>query len=213
MSGSLGLDAVLEQRRLTGRMTFLRALPLGAWDTDTTTRAAAALLRHHGLAVDDRAARTVHACLGLGVPYHVQLLVDEVRKDRRRAGSGCVTPEDVKRVYDSPGFATSCKAHLLHLDTRLRGVLGEDEELRLAIELLTEAATVGVLSESAVDVLAAETFEGVTARRDALRHVLGVLEHDLYLERRGRERRFASRLVRDWWKARYETGYIPAEDR
>lgn len=213
MSGSIGLDAVLEQRGLTSRMTYLHPFHLGPWDADTTTRAATALLRHHGLAVDDQAARAVHACLGLGVPYHVQLLVDETRKDRRTAGSSRVTAGDVKRVYDSPGFATSCKAHLLHLESRLRGVLGEGDELRLAIELLTEAAVSRVLSSQAVETLAVEAVEEPARRRDAVRRVLRVLEHDLYVEQQGAERRFTSRLMRDWWKARYETGYVPAEQR
>ncbi len=40
-----------------------------------------------------------------------------------------------------------------------------------------------------------------------------VLEHDGYLEQRQDAYVFVSKLIRDWWNARYRFNFIPASER
>jgi hypothetical protein len=213
ISGSIGLEPILHRVGLTGMITHLRSYPIDAWDEGTTTGAIEALANTAGLELEAGAAHAVFAHLGLGVPYHVQVLVDEVRRDAARRECMHVTIDDVRRVYDGPFLTSAVRAHLLHLETRLRSVLGEGDALRLALDLLTQAAVAEPLSGSQATLLSDDLVEDVGQRPAILREVLEILEHDLYLGRQADGWRYRSRLVRDWWRQRNELGFIPAEDR
>lgn len=91
VSGSIGLEPVLHRAGLTGTITFLRSYPIDAWDEPTTASAVLALAAAAGLTLTPGAADVVHRQLGLGVPYHVQLLVDEIRRDAERRGASLVS--------------------------------------------------------------------------------------------------------------------------
>jgi hypothetical protein len=213
VSGSIGLEPVLHRAGLTGTITHLRAYPVDAWDEVTTAGAVAALARSTRLALADGAAGAVHAQLGLGVPYHVQLLMDEIRRDADRRGDRRVTAEDVARVYGGPFLSSAVRAHLLHLETRLERVLGEGDDLRLARDLLTQAAVTEVLTTADATILAEDVVEDGGQRAAALRDVLEILEHDAYLARGADGWRYRSRVVRDWWRQGNELGFVPPEDR
>jgi hypothetical protein len=212
ISGSIGLDAVLHRAGLTGLITHLRSYVVDGWDEDTTTTAVEALAAWNRLDLGPGAARAVFARLGLGVPYHVQLLMDEVRRDAVRRDRR-VSAGDVIRVYESPRMTSALSAHLLHLESRLGKVLGEGDALRLAQELLTQAAVAGGVTTNDAASLAAETVEDDASRATTLREVLEILEHDAYVARDESGWRFRSRLVAEWWKRRYEAGFIPIGER
>jgi hypothetical protein len=199
VSGSIGLEPVLHRAGLTGLITHLRTYVVDAWDGPTTTGAVEALAEAYGLDLLPSAAEVVHETLGLGVPYHVQLLMDEVRRNARKR-SGKISADDVTRVYDSPGMASAVGAHLLHLESRLVKVLGEGDELRLARDLLTHAAITGVVTEADAKGVARDVIEDEEARAASVRTVLEILEHDAYLARHDDGWRFRSNLVRDWWR-------------
>ena len=213
VSGSIGLEPVLQRAGLTGMITHLRAYPIDAWDEATTLGAVEALAATTGLSLVEGAAGDVHAQLGLGVPYHVQLLMDELRRDASRRGDHRVTPDDVRRVYGGSFLTSSVRAHLLHLETRLRTVLGEGDALRLARDLLTQAAVVPPLTPGDATVLAEDLVEDHDQRLATLREALEILEHDAYLGRDADGWRFRSRAVCDWWRQGNEMGFVPAEDR
>jgi uncharacterized protein len=213
ISGSIGLEAVLHRAGLTGTITFLRAYPIDAWDEPTTAGAVRALAGTTDLALGAPAVDAVYAQLGLGVPYHVQLLMDELRRDADRRGNRHVTAADVTRVYDGPFLTSAVRAHLLHLETRLTRVLGEGDSLRLARDLLTQAAVTGNLSPDDAGVLAGDVVENPGERPATLRQVLEILEHDAYLVREATGWRYRSRVVRDWWRQGNEMGFVPAAER
>ncbi len=212
VSGSIGLEAVLHRAGLTGMITNLRAYPVDAWDEATTAGAAEALARSTDLALAEGAADAVHDCLGLGVPYHVQLLMDELRRDADRRKSRAVTADDVRRVYGGPFLQSAVRAHMLHLETRLARVLDGDS-LRLAFDLLTQAAVADLATPAQAALLADHLVEDAERRATVLREVVEILEHDAYLARDADGWRFRSRVVRDWWKQGNEMGFVPPEDR
>ncbi len=213
VSGSIGLEPVLHRAGLTGTITHLRAYPVDAWDEQTTAGAVEALARATGLVLDAGAAGAVHAHLGLGVPYHVQLLMDEVRRDAERRGDRRVAAHDVARVYGGPFLSSAVRAHFLHLETRLDKVLGDSDALRLARDLLTQAAVAETLTTGAAIALADDLVEDERGRAATLRHVLEILQHDGYLARGDQGWSYRSRAVQDWWRQGNELGFVPPENR
>lgn len=212
VSGSIGLEPVLHRAGLAGQATFLHRYELGPWDESTTSAAVAALARGRGLEMSREATKAVHAVLGSGVPYHVQLFADAIRLDADRRGTTTVDAHDVRRVYKER-LLGSVSAHMLHLESRLKDVLGEGEELQLAFDLLTETAVERVLTTRAARLLADDVVQDAPRRAELLRNVLLVLEHDAYLHVAAQEYRFTSRLVQDWWRERNSFGYVPASER
>ncbi len=92
-------------------------------------------------------------------------------------------------------------------------VLGEGDALRLARDLLTQAAVADVLTAADAAVLAEDLVEDDSARAATLRQVLEILEHDAYLSRASDGWRYRSRVVRDWWRQGNEFGFVPPEKR
>jgi uncharacterized protein len=183
ISGSIGLEPVLHQAGLTGMITYLRSYPVDAWDEATTAGAVSALARATYLDLVTGTAEAVHDQLGLGVPYHVQLLMDEIRRDADRRDDRVVSARDVARVDGGPFLPSAVRAHMLHLETRLDQVLGEGDALRLARDLLTQAAVADVLTTADAAVLAENVVEDDSARAATLRQVLEILEHDAWASR------------------------------
>ena len=101
---------------------------------------------------------------------------------------------------------------LEHYETRLRMVLG-DRAYLTATELLTEtAANGGVLTEQSLAQYDAYS-RLLNDAGAAIDDVLRVLEHDGYLVGEHGEYRFASRLIEDWWRARYGRNFTRFADR
>jgi hypothetical protein len=95
---------------------------------------------------------------------------------------------------------------LSHLEERLKTVLGPKLDL-LALDLLTESAVAGFLTPEAATILARRQFGDDW--RSQLLEVLSILEHDGYLHNQDGNYVFVSRLLREWWKARFEFAYVP----
>jgi uncharacterized protein len=116
-------------------------------------------------------------------------------------------------------LSTRGHAELSHMEERLKLVLGE-KDLPLTLDLLTEAAVVGVLTQEAAGVLARDNAAlvepGAAAEKpqEVLRRVMDVLRHDGYLiDNDAGALVFASRLLRDWWKGRFAFEFIAAAER
>ena len=128
---------------------------------------------------------------------------------RGRAG---VRVEDVDEIYRSELLGPSGQNDLVHYETRLKEALG-DEEHRLAMEILAEAATTGVFSPNArrcLDTLYSAVVADASAR---IADTLEVLVHDGYLEATDDGHRFTSHLLGDWWAARFRDHHVPLANR
>lgn len=99
------------------------------------------------------------------------------------------------------------------MESRLTTVLGEGDDLRLARDLLTQAAVVGRLTPTDATWLADDLVKDTSHRKAVLREVLEILQHDAYLDRHADGWEFRSRLVRDWWRQGNELGYWTVAER
>lgn len=147
------------------------------------------------------------------------MFFNHVYNDVKRRGQQEVSCDDVERVYKQSMLSTRGHAELSHMEERLKLVLGE-KDLPLTLDLLTEAAVVGVLTPDAAITLArdnasmAEPAAPGEKVQDVVRQVMDVLKHDGYLMNNDAGAFiFASRLLRDWWKGRFEFEFVPATAR
>ena len=120
--------------------------------------------------------------------------------------------QDVEDAYNREMLGVAGHVELTHYEERLESVL-DKELLKLALDMLTEAAVVGRLNR---ETIAAFQKEHPLEGRDvveAQKEILWVLEHDGYLERRGDEYLFVSKLLRDWWEKRHAAFFTPVLKR
>ena len=166
----------------------------------------------HRLRIEAGVANAVYDGIGLGIPHHVQsffarLWEFTIMHDRDR-----VTVADVNTVYRTALLGPSGQNDLVHYQTRLKEAL-EDDRYTIAMEILAEAAIQETFTPTArrcLEECYAPVVDDVPSR---IAEVLDVLTHDGYIEATADGFRFPSRLLKDWWSARFRDHHIPLEQR
>jgi hypothetical protein len=209
LSGSIGLEPILRQGRLSATMNNFEPFELKPWDEATACGCVEALAANYHLALEAGVPEKMADMLGCCIPHHVQMFFRHAHDWCKRHHLEKITNQDVDNVYNKEMLSIRGHAELTHYEERLKMVLGE-EIFPLALELLTETAVVGCLTAEAIAVLS-QSFEFCTLSvQDAKTQILEILEHDGYLERGEGGYCFVSKLLGDWWRARYEFAYTPA---
>jgi hypothetical protein len=212
LSGSIGLEPVLRQGHLSATLNNFEPFELQPWDKDTACGCLEALAAEYDLQFETGVPAQMVEMLGCCIPHHVQMFFRHAHDWCVRRRQKEITAANVETIYTGELLSIRGHAELTHYEERLKMVLG-DEIFPLALELLTEAAVVGLLTAESTRV-AVQGYEfGSLSASEAQRQVLEILEHDGYLERTEKAYRFVSKLLRDWWKARYEFGYTPIARR
>jgi hypothetical protein len=215
LSGSIGLEPVLHQAKLSAVLSTFKPFPLEPWDDATAIECLLALAREYGLELDEAVPHRMVELLGCAIPHHVQVFFDLVREDARRNEVATASHDDVERIYATKMLGTHGHVELVHLEERLLMVLSKPQQ-RLAIDILTEAAVTGSVGLAAAAALAQEHMPPPADLRDAVREVLDVLEHDGYLKSatgKAAGYKFVSNYVRDWWRKRHGDFHRPATER
>ena len=127
-------------------------------------------------------------------------------------GRNQVTVEDVEEVYRTELLGPPGQNDLVHYETRLKEAL-EDDNYRIAMEILAEAATQEVFTPSARRCLERLCAKVIDDAPERIADTLEILIHDGYLEDEDDGYRFPSRLLKDWWSARFRDHHSPLEDR
>ena len=210
VTGSIGLEPLVRQAGLSATLNTFTPFHLEPWSREVAASCLVALSNGYSLTIGQDAIKEMLDCLGLYIPHHVQMFFDHAYQEARLAGVSELSPAMVRTVYKSSMLGIRGHVELSHMEERLRMVLGPRLDV-LALDLLTEAAVVGSLTSDAVRVLASAHFgdDWATPARD----VLGILEHDGYLNCLEAVYSFASALLKDWWQARFQFAYVPAAAR
>jgi hypothetical protein len=202
VTGSIGLAPLVARAGLSTTLNVYETMRLEPWPREVTLAALAALATHEALTWETGAAESVYEQLGIGVPYHVQLVFQALAEDALRRDSRRLAPADVARVWNDI-LLTRPSADLPHWEQRLRKALPKPE-YALAIRLLTEASLHEPLGAARAHALSHADPQGALPDpEDALRAVLGALEHDGYLGRHDGGWYFPNRLLRAWWADQY----------
>ena len=212
LSGSIGLEPILRQARLSATVNHFKAFELKPWDESVAMGCIEALANQYGVELEDGAAAAMVSKLGCCIPHHVQMFFDHVYTTCRRREKMSFSATEVDEVYEREMLSIRGHAELTHYEERLEMVLGK-EVFALALDMLTEAAVTGRLTKEACLALQKEyEFEGRDFA-EVQREVLWVLEHDGYLRAGSDGYVFVSPLLRDWWKARYGFAFTPVLQR
>ena len=127
-------------------------------------------------------------------------------------GRDRVTVVDVADVYRNALLGPSGQNDLVHYETRLKEGL-EDESYSIAMEILAQAATRDVFTPGARRSLEWLYANVVGDAPERIADALDVLVHDGYIEAGPDGHRFPSRLLKDWWSARFRDHHVPLERR
>lgn len=212
VSGSIGLEPLVRRLGIPDRINYLDTFRLGPWSRETSVACLEVLAECYRLNLDDGVADAVYDAIGLGIPHHVQAFFVQLRDFAMRQVRDRVTVSDVPAVYHGGLLGPSGQTDLMHYETRLEAAL-DDETVRLAKEILAEAAIQGVFTVDARRWLEVLSPSSVDDPSDRVAMALEVLVHDGYLECAEDGCRFASRLLRDWWAARCRDRHTPLRQR
>ena len=212
VSGSIGLRPLVKRLGLSDRINHLDPFRLGPWDRTVSTECFERLVASHKLRVEHGVANAVYDALGLGIPHHVQSFFVRLREFATMQGKDRVTVADVETVYHNELLGPAGQSHLGHYQTRLKDGL-DGHGYRVAMEILAEAATQNVFTAAARRCLERVYETLVDDVSACVTEALGVLVHDGYLEPAADGHRFPSRLLQDWWAARFRDHHVPLEQR
>ena len=201
ISGSVGLEPVLSQAKLSAHANVYEPFDLRAWDHDVAAECLAALGRGHGIRLPEEVRSEMCRRLRCCVAHHVQRFFHHLYEHLVRDQRDEATLDDVELVYQRDLLSVRGQRDLVHYEERLRMVLGDDGYTD-ALSLLSEAVVNdGLLTHPVVRLYRDE----VVAEReeDGMVDVLYVLQHDGYLEECDGGYGFVSGLLEDWWRARH----------
>ena len=118
----------------------------------------------------------------------------------------------VEEVYRTELLGPSGQSDLAHYETRLRDAFDEDG-YSVAMKILAEAAIQQMFTMVARRNLIDACAQIMDSVPERFAEAMEVLEHDGYLVAGDDGHRFSSRLLRDWWAARFRDHHIPLDLR
>ena len=209
LSGSVGLEPLLDRAGLSAHANIYSAYDLKPWSEETAASCLAELAETYEIGLSPEVGEDMCRRLRCCIPHHVQMFFDKLHERLRREGRRDATLEDAERVYLHEMLSVRGQADLQHYEGRLQTVL-DKSGYPVALEILTATAVEGRLDGEIVERYRAH----FAAREDdgapSVEDVLHVLEHDGYLECEDGGYRFVSGLLEDWWQGRYGGNFEPA---
>ena len=212
VSGSIGLQPLVHRLGIPDRINHFYPIRLHPWDRTTSVACFKRLAAAEGLRIEEGVTDAVYDALGLGIPHHVQSFLARIRDFATLRGTRAVTVDDVRHVYRTGLLGPFGQNDLVHYETRLKDGL-DDETFSIAMETLAEAATRNVFTPRARRCLEDQYEALVTDIRGRVADAIEVLVHDGYIEDSENGHRFPSRLLQDWFAARFRDHHVPLERR
>ena len=209
LSGSVGLEPLLEQAGLSAHANIFASYDLKPWSGETAAACLAELAESYEVRLSAEVREDMCRRLRCCIPHHVQMFFDKLHDRLRHAGRQDASLDDAERVYLHEMLSVRGQADLQHYEGRLQAVLGRSG-YPVALEILTAAAVEGRLDGDTAGRYRAHFAAHVEDGAPSVEDVLHVLEHDGYLERQDGGYRFVSGLLEDWWRGRYGANFAPA---
>jgi hypothetical protein len=210
VSGSIGLEPLLDRARISDVMNTFTPLEIGPWERSAALDYLEDRARRNQMQFEEGAAERLLTLLGCCIPHHVATFMRFLRADADRRTERSCSLADVDRIYREKMLSVHGHMELATYENRLDRVVSQ--ELRgVALELLTEAAMTGRLTPKAALVILENHGKTGAEARESLRFLLGVFGHDGYLRGAGDVFVFDSNLLRDWWRHRFGFGYTPVD--
>ncbi len=192
IGGSISLHNVLRRYDISSLINDLTLFPVEPWSFETARAFLQELGETNGFPVNDEAIDQMLLLLGEAVPYHVQLLFQEVSI---LCGNDVSLLENkvIERAFTQRLASPSGSPHLDHYAERLERVL-TPEDVLIARDILDQACR----SEQGVERAAISS--AVSGYDTVAPKIIQLLEDDGYLIADAETLRFRSNLVREYWK-------------
>ena len=139
LSGSVGLEPLLQQAGLVAHANVFSAYDLKPWSEATADSCLAALAATYSIKLPSEIRRNMCRRLRCCIPHHVQMFFDKLHDHLRRTGQQIASPDDVEQVYLQEMLGVRGQADLQHYESRLESMLGRSG-YPIALELLTATA-------------------------------------------------------------------------
>ena len=212
LTGSIGLGPLVRRLGIPDRINHLYPFRLGPWNREASVECFSRLTESYKLPVEDGVPEAVYEALGIGIPHHVQSFFARLRDFAVMQGRDRVTVDDVDNVYRNALLGPSGQNDLVHYETRLKEGM-EDQVYSIAMEILAEAATREVFTADSRRCLQALYSQVMDDASGHIAEALEVLVHDGYLKAGEDGHSFPSRLLKDWWSARFRDHHVPLDRR
>lgn len=208
VSGSVGLEPILEQAALSAHANIFSPFDLNPWSEETATLCLKELAESYDITLPLEIRQSMCKRLRCCIPHHVQMFFDKLQIHLDKECRQKATCEDVEWVYLHEVLSVRGQMDLQHYEGRLSTILGTTG-YPIALEILTHTAVKGSLDDETVSryekYFSAQDGDGIPS----IEHVLHVLHHDGYLERtKDCTSRFVSGLLEDWWRSRYGQNFV-----
>jgi uncharacterized protein len=207
ITGSIGLEPVLQRGRLSYAIDYLTPFSLNPWEPDIAKQFILEVTKAENLIFQPDALDHIIEKLGSCVPYYVQLFVKNIRESCQKHEELEVTCMRVAEVYEKKMLGVG-NTELQHIEDELKLIL-EPDLYSFALNLLTEAAVANFLTADAVKVLSQEANQTF----DVARNILRTLEQGGHLQKHDQGYQFISKLINDSWKRHHSFGFIPTTQR
>ncbi len=212
LSGSIGLEPVLHQARLSSTINNYQPYDLKPWDAATAEDCLRALACNYGVVFEDNAETVMVEKLGCCIPHHVQLFFSHALDRCDRQGNMHFSSDEVADLYEHEMLGLRGHAELTHYQERL-ALFFNREQLPLVTAILTETALSSRLTVPALQALQQEYAAKSVDADEELREILRVLQHDGYLRWSKDGYEYESNLLKDWWKKAHAEFYVPIIER
>lgn len=191
IGGSIGLQNVLRRHNIPAPINDLTLFRVDPWSNETARAFLQELGEANGFPINEEAIDKMLLLLGEAVPYHVQLLFQEVSILCGNDGS-LLENKVIERAFTQRLASPSGGPHLDHYAERLERVLTPDDVL-IARDILDQACR----SEQGVERTAISS--AVSGYDTVAPKIIQLLEDDGYLIANAETLRFRSNLVREYW--------------
>lgn len=191
-TGSIGLNATVSKIGATASINDLNAIPIDALDEDAALDFLQRLLQPAGRTCSQETGMHLLASIEWYIPFHIQLIVQELITISKPADAITVTMIDraIDNIIDLRN-----QHHFDHYYTRLKKQF-KDDSYKYAFRILTEIATHGTLQRTvAFDIAVGMKVE------EGFRSILNALEYDGYIHQSADNKSYSfnSPIVRRWW--------------
>lgn len=197
VSGSIGLEPILQRLGLSIKINHLAVYRLKPWPRPTAKSCFNALASYENVILDEAAVEYFLDQLGIYIPAHIQRCWARLSAHLQQAGKSQATLADAEQVFRGTILRSDSNSMISHYESRLQETLGA-EYYSVAIQLLDKMCDGKPLTATKISF-----FKGKSSNNVDIHYILSVLDHDGYLDKdQANNWIFNDSLLRKWWQQR-----------